>query len=413
MSPAHEDHKKNPHEYHKNNPHRDQNDRSVPGLRYRHQKRGQELPTEWTEFIGFSHFFNKDLVQLGNTITTSLHWEELMKESKASITTVSGAKVLQDELPLLQDKTITTFTTTEGQKLAVYIPQGLSSPWKGKPDPRIVALNAIQKYVTTAPPSVPGRDKKRYPHHSDRRQEKEQRRLWKAFTDAKVAKYGAYGVYHLGFWHAQGHTHVDANIASDMVRSATRHTATLTFYQEMGPIFQTIGRLFQEIDPCTYALYRRNYERACSTSSVFNNFRVSNRGCFHCLALLVNTQVGPHKDGNDVKDGWVAMACFGDFEGGELCLPGIGCKIPFQPGDVVLFRSAVLEHWVAPFQGTRYSCVFFTKQSTWAPFDDDDFHDAEDSHGDSQDTTQRRKNNDYFEPKILDHPRRRKLSKRA
>lgn len=113
-------------------------------------------------------------------------------------------------------------------------------------------------------------------------------------------------------------------------------------------------------------MYRSNYESQCKASAL-GQFRVSNRSCFHCLAVLVNAQVGPHKDSGDVREGWVAMACFGDFKGGELCLPALGYKVPFQPGDVVLFRSAVLEHWIEPFNGTRYSCVFFTKSSSWKP----------------------------------------------
>lgn len=104
----------------------------------------------------------------------------------------------------------------------------------------------------------------------------------------KIAKYGAWGVHHLGFWHAQGHTNVPANLSSDIVRTARRHTATHTFHREMGPIFQTLGRLFQDIDPLAYGSYRRNYERACRYSGTFANFRVSNRGYFHCFVLLVN-----------------------------------------------------------------------------------------------------------------------------
>lgn len=121
------------------------------------------------------------------------------------------------------------------------------------------------------------------------------------------------------------------------------------------------------MDPTAYQAYRRSFEAACTVCAPFRSFRVSNRGCFHALSLLVNAEVSPYRDSSHLKNGWAAMACFGDFEGGELCFPELKCKIPFLPGDVVLFRSAVLEHWVAPFEGTRYSCLFFTQQSSWDP----------------------------------------------
>ena len=72
-------------------------------------------------------------------------------------------------------------------------------------------------------------------------------------------------------------------------------------------------------------------------------------------------RVGPQKDSGDVKDGWVAMACFGNFTGGGLCAPALWIKIPFRPGDIVFFRSSLLEHWVEEFEGGRFSVVLFTK----------------------------------------------------
>lgn len=238
----------------------------------------------------------------------------------------------------------------EPQQLAVYIPGGLQLPWclsKGY-DIRGVVEDAIETYIKQAPPPKPNKDKR----HEVEQHEKHG---------------GLWGVYHLGYWHAQGHSRGEPVLCGDMLRTAATYSATVAFFRAMGPMMQTVGRLFQEVDPRVYEQYRRNYDLQ-SRASALGQFKVSNRSCFHCLAVLVNAQVGPHKDSNDVKEGWVVMACFGEFEGGELCLPGLGYNVPFQPGDVVLFRSAVLEHWVAPFEGTRYSCVFFTKQSTWKPY---------------------------------------------
>ena len=40
--------------------------------------------------------------------------------------------------------------------------------------------------------------------------------------------------------------------------------------------------------------------------------------------------------------------------------PSIDVKLAFQPGDVVFFRSAVLEHFIAPCTLPRSSFVFFS-----------------------------------------------------
>lgn len=196
--------------------------------------------------MGFSRIFQKFFVEPATTIPTKLQWGEPMGTTKLPQTTAAKASKLKDELPTLQDKTVTIFTTEDHKELAIYLPQGLQHPFKktSAPDPVITALRAIEKYVTTAPPPMPKRDKKRYPHSSDPQEEDKQKELWKAFVEEKVAEHGAYGAYNLGFWHGHGHTHVPANIAADMVRTPTRYIATHTFYEEMAPIFQIIGRLF-------------------------------------------------------------------------------------------------------------------------------------------------------------------------
>lgn len=79
------------------------------------------------------------------------------------------------------------------------------------------------------------------------------------------------------------------------------------------------------------------------------------------MAVLKNLQVGPHKDTEDGRDGWVGMTYLGDFAGGDLVIPALNCKLQHRPGDVVFFRSAVLEHWVSHFEGERFALVLFSK----------------------------------------------------
>jgi len=64
-----------------------------------------------------------------------------------------------------------------------------------------------------------------------------------------------------------------------------------------------------------------------------------------------------------VKDGWVAMICCGEFEGGELCFPELGLKLEHKPGDIIFFRSTLLKHFVSDFDGNRTSLVFFSYEN--------------------------------------------------
>lgn len=58
-------------------------------------------------------------------------------------------------------------------------------------------------------------------------------------------------------------------------------------------------------------------------------------------------------------DGYAAMMPWGRFSGGALVLPELGIKIPYKPGDVLLIRSALLEHYLTDFDGERTSTIFF------------------------------------------------------
>jgi hypothetical protein len=54
------------------------------------------------------------------------------------------------------------------------------------------------------------------------------------------------------------------------------------------------------------------------------------------------------------------MICSGDFEGGELCVPGLDLKLGHKPGDIIFLRSSLFEYFVSDFNGNRSSIVFFS-----------------------------------------------------
>ena len=89
------------------------------------------------------------------------------------------------------------------------------------------------------------------------------------------------------------------------------------------------------------------------------------------VAINRNNKVIPHKNVKDFCDRWALMYCFGEFEGGELCLltmsvetlEGVktGLRMRYGPGDVVLFRATMFEHFVMEFKEKRTCLVYHTK----------------------------------------------------
>ena len=57
------------------------------------------------------------------------------------------------------------------------------------------------------------------------------------------------------------------------------------------------------------------------------------------------------------------MVCWGDFSGGYLALPDLRVKLDFKPGDIIFFRSRLLEHFITDFEGERSNMVFFTHEN--------------------------------------------------
>lgn len=164
-------------------------------------------------------------------------------------------------------------------------------------------------------------------------------------------------------WVATGQKGVKAAVISrDVIASASKMQYTSEFFKSIAPLSQCVAMLFLVVDSSMYRSYRNAYEKALITTPPLQVLTYTKRACFQGLAVVHNLAVEPHKDNSDCKNGWVAMCCWGEFEGGELVLPTLKLALKFQPGDVVFFRSALLYHYLMPFVGHRTSFVFFTHQ---------------------------------------------------
>jgi hypothetical protein len=138
------------------------------------------------------------------------------------------------------------------------------------------------------------------------------------------------------------------------------------FYNDMEPNFECAAAIFKAIDAC------RSLQGICrllQTHDLSSGW--VEEGAITLIAwcltvLITNLNVDPHGNCADRKDGWVLVQCFGDFddEGGQMVCPELGLIFNTQPGDIILMRSAILEHYVRPcLTGKRVSCVYWTHAS--------------------------------------------------
>jgi len=84
------------------------------------------------------------------------------------------------------------------------------------------------------------------------------------------------------------------------------------------------------------------------------------------IAVNRNAQFKPHRDsGAGAGQGISAIVGLGDYTGGELCVETLDLErvevhdIRYSP---LLFHGWRQKHWTLPFQGERFSIVWFTPQ---------------------------------------------------
>jgi hypothetical protein len=119
----------------------------------------------------------------------------------------------------------------------------------------------------------------------------------------------------------------------------------------------------ETVAPVKYKAYRQHVDRLVKADTGLSAFHFTNNMSFFGMACLRNIQVYNHKDKGGVRDGWVGMTCVGEFKGGELCFPDLDVKLRFLPGDIIIFRSCILQHFIRTTIGERSSLVFFSHSS--------------------------------------------------
>ncbi|KAH0543089.1 hypothetical protein FGG08_002603 [Glutinoglossum americanum] len=73
---------------------------------------------------------------------------------------------------------------------------------------------------------------------------------------------------------------------------------------------------------------------------------------FTLRAALINVLTEAHMDCNDWENGWAWIGVLGDFNGGDLCMPQLGIRVPMPAGSIAGMRGGDLKHFIARWNAT-------------------------------------------------------------
>ncbi|KAK7942513.1 uncharacterized protein PG986_011626 [Apiospora aurea] len=175
-------------------------------------------------------------------------------------------------------------------------------------------------------------------------------------------------VGHYGCWAFKGDPHgrkirrtADTRNARATARNDVAYDLPLQFYKAVfGKASDVFRFLMQKLDPDYYAHCVEIFEQLPD-----NDVKVRTReegeeeekDFCSMFALGINGHTQRHMDQGDIKGGLAGLLTVGDYSGGNLCLPQLNLKLPYQSGSVALIRGSGLEHLVTDFAGPRFFIV--------------------------------------------------------
>lgn len=85
-------------------------------------------------------------------------------------------------------------------------------------------------------------------------------------------------------------------------------------------------------------------------------------GAFTTVAVTNGVSDVLHADREDAGLTWVIP--LGEYEGGDLCIPQYGMRIPLKPGDAIAFHANILGHHSSELlSGNRLALTCFTDRN--------------------------------------------------
>ncbi|KAI1811335.1 hypothetical protein GGS20DRAFT_593292 [Poronia punctata] len=172
-------------------------------------------------------------------------------------------------------------------------------------------------------------------------------------------------VAHYGCWSPRGDREgrrVCRTYDARFVKSQSLENPADLFPLFAASVLGTASRLFR--------LMVRSLDRGCYEEGreVWRNLPVGQRittsvdpdngdDFMSLFAFGVNGYTQRHSDIQDISEGLAGLFSFGDYQGGNLCIPQLGIKVKYQPGTCAILRGTALEHLVQDYSGTRFFII--------------------------------------------------------
>ncbi|KAI9765984.1 MAG: hypothetical protein M1840_006991 [Geoglossum simile] len=305
----------------------------------------------------------KRVDNLGKTAKRRRPLERLTQEEW-----VTRERGLQDHLwsinrfyDIIPPNTIYIALDCKGTKILSVFPNGLDVAYGTNQAKQVIdniSYN-IGEYARSQPP--PAVHDIRHIHH----------RQWVQKNPHLASEDGCCGVYHWGTWTETGKDH-KVIPTKETLKGGTRSNPSdgchafsyrVSTMKSFGPLTAAVDLLFSTIDPKLHKAYRAAYQRLDPGERIFCTTEDPKKELFPLRAILVNTLTEPHVDSDDWIGGWAWISPFGNFSGGDLCLPQLGVRVPLPPGGIAGLRGRELVHFTDKWSGSRYSIVHFFKES--------------------------------------------------
>ncbi|KAI9765838.1 MAG: hypothetical protein M1840_007120 [Geoglossum simile] len=244
---------------------------------------------------------------------------------------------------IIPPNTIYIALDCNGKKILAVFPNGLD----------------VAEYARSQPP--PAVHDVRHIHH----------RQWIQENPHLAGENGRCGVYHWGTWTETGKDHkviptketLNGGTRSNPSDGCHAFSYRVSTIKSFGPLTAAVDLFFSTIDQKLHKAYRAAYQRLNPGEKIFCTTEDPKKELFPLRAILVNTLTEPHVDSDDWIGGWAWISPFGNFSGGDICLPQLGVRVPLPPGGIVGLRGRELVHFTDKWSGSRYSIVHFFKES--------------------------------------------------
>ncbi|KAK8878818.1 hypothetical protein PGQ11_000112 [Apiospora arundinis] len=175
-------------------------------------------------------------------------------------------------------------------------------------------------------------------------------------------------VGHYGCWAFKGDPHgrrirrtADSRNARATARNDVSYELVDRFYPAVfGKASDVFRFLMRRLDPEYYAECVEIFEQLPDDNFKIRTTRgdgVEEKDFCSLFAVGINGHTQRHMDQGDIRGGLAGLLTVGNYTGGNLCLPQLNLKVPYQSGSCALIRGGGMEHLVTDFTGPRFFVV--------------------------------------------------------